>query len=75
MFCESDTIIFPVSMKAFHTPNLDILGAPISDYIHCAKFIASKRVEALKLLSKLQDVAVIDSQVAFTLLRVCGSFC
>eukprot|EP00731_Ephydatia_muelleri_P031031 Em0022g545a len=67
--------MFPDSMKAFHTPNLDILGAPIGDYIHCAKFIASKRVEALKLLSRLQDVAVIDPQVAFTLLRVCGSFC
>ena len=35
----------------------------------------SKRVEALKLLSRLQDVAVIDPQVAFTLLRVCGSLC
>eukprot|EP00731_Ephydatia_muelleri_P023348 Em0015g931a len=67
--------MFPDSMKAFHTPNLDILGAPIGDYIHCAKFIASKRVEALKLLSRLQDVAVIDPQVAFTLLHVCGSFC
>ena len=75
VFCGSDTTMFPDSMKAFHTPNLDILGAPIGDYIHCAKFIASKRVEALKLLSRLQDVAVIDPQVAFTLLRVCGSFC
>ena len=67
--------MFPDSMKAFHTPNLDILGAPIGDYIHCTKFIASKSVEALKLLSRLHDVAVIDPQVAFTLLRVCGSFC
>ena len=67
--------MFLDSMKAFHNPNLNILGAPIGDYIHCAKFIASKRVEALKLLSRLQDVAVIDLQVAFTLLRVCGSFC
>ncbi|KAL5491495.1 hypothetical protein EMCRGX_G016792 [Ephydatia muelleri] len=75
VFCGSDTTMFPDSMKAFHTPNLDILGAPIGDYIHCAKFIASKWVEVLKLLSRLQDVAVIDPQVAFTLLRVCGSFC
>ncbi|KAL5509256.1 hypothetical protein EMCRGX_G004594 [Ephydatia muelleri] len=66
VFCGSDTTMFP---------NLDILGAPIGDYIHCAKFIASKRVKALKLLSRLQDVSVIDPQVAFTLLRVCGSFC
>ena len=64
-----------LSIFLFYTPNLDILGAPIGDYIHCAKFIASKQVEALKFLSRLQDVAVIDPQVAFTLLRVCGSFC
>ena len=62
-------------MKASHSPKLVILGAPIGDYIHCAKFIASKRVEALKLLFRLQDVAIIDPQVAFNLLRVCGSFC
>ena len=65
----------PDSMKAFHSPNLDIFGATIGDYIHCAKFIASKQVEVLRLLSRLQDVAVIDPQVAFTLLRVCVSFC
>ena len=54
---------------------IDILGAPIDDYFHCAKFIASKWVEALKLLSRLQDVAIIDPQVTFTLLCVCGSLC
>ena len=62
-------------MKASHSSNLDILGAHIGDYIHCAKLIASKRVEALKLLSKLDNVAIIDPQVGFNLLRVCGSFC
>ena len=71
VFCGSDTTRFPDSMKAFHTPNLDILGVGA----HCAKFIASKWVEALKLLYRLQDVAIIDPQVAFTLLCVCGSFC
>ena len=73
VFCGSDSTMFPDSMKAFHTPNLDILGAPIGDYIHCAKFIAPKQVEALKVLSRLQDVAIIDPQVVFTLLHVCGS--
>ena len=62
-------------MKASHSSNLDILGASIGGYIHCAKLIASKRVEALKLLSKLDNVAIIDPQVVFNLLRVCGSFC
>ena len=37
--------------------------------------LPTKQVEALKLLSRLQDVALIDPQLAFTLLRVCGSFC
>ena len=37
VFCGSDTTMFPDSMKASHSPNLDILGAPIGDYIHCAK--------------------------------------
>ena len=56
----SDTTMFPDSMKTSHSPNLDILGAPIGDYIHCAKLIASKWGETLKLLSKLQDVAIND---------------
>ena len=47
-------------MKASHSSNLDILGAHIGYYIHCAKLIASKQVEALKLLSKLHNVAIID---------------
>ena len=44
-----------------------ILGAPIGDYLFCANFIASKRLDAVKLLSKLVEVAI--------LLRVCESFC
>ena len=51
VFCGSDTTMCPDSMKACHTLNLDILGAPIGDYIPCAKFIASTRVVALKLPS------------------------
>ncbi|KAL5502976.1 hypothetical protein EMCRGX_G009844 [Ephydatia muelleri] len=31
--------------------------APIRDYIYCARFVSTKRSEALKLLSKLEDVA------------------
>ena len=34
--CGSDTTMFPDSMKASHSSNLDILGAPIGDYIHSA---------------------------------------
>eukprot|EP00731_Ephydatia_muelleri_P014825 Em0008g545a len=75
VFCGSDTTMFPDSMKAFHTPNLDILGAPIGDYIHCAKFIASKWVEVLKLLSRLQDVAVIDPQIFDMAVKECFATC
>ena len=62
-------------MKTSHLPHMVILGAPIGDYLFCANFIASKRLDAVKLLSKLVEVATIDPQVALILLCVCGSFC
>ena len=61
-------------MKSCHLPNMDILGVPIGDYLHCANFIVGKRDEARKLLSKSEEVAVLDPQVAITLLRICGSY-
>ncbi|KAL5499463.1 hypothetical protein EMCRGX_G010889 [Ephydatia muelleri] len=54
---------------------MDILGAPIGDYLHCSKFIAGRCAESRKLLSGLVDVAAVDLQVAVSLLRMCGSFC
>ena len=75
VFCGTDNTVFLDSMKAFHTPNLDIISAPIGDYIPVPNTLASKRVQTLKLLSRLQDIAVIDPQEAFTLLCMCGSFC
>ena len=54
---------------------IDILGAPIGDYLHCSKFIAGKCAESRRLLSGLVDVAAVDLQVAVTLLHMCGSFC
>ena len=62
-------------MKCSLLPNLDILGAPVGDYLHCSRFIANKCAESKKLLSSLADVAGVDLQVAFTLLRMCGGFC
>ena len=56
-------------------PNLDILGAPIGDYLHCSKIITGRCAESRRLLSGLVDVAAVDLQVAVTLLRMCGSFC
>ena len=57
----------------FLLPNLDILGAPIGNYLHCFIFIAGKCAESRRLLSGLGDAAV-DLQVAVTLLCMCGSF-
>ena len=56
-------------------PHFEILGCPIGDYIYCANFIASKPLEAPKLLLCLIEVAAIDPQVALTLLLLCGSCC
>ena len=66
---------FPPELKVSHLPHFEILGCPIGDYIYCANFIASKRLEAPKLLLCLIEVAAIDPQVALTLLLLCGSFC
>ncbi|KAL5517866.1 hypothetical protein EMCRGX_G003497 [Ephydatia muelleri] len=65
----------PSELKVSNLPHFEILGCPIGDYIYCANFIASKRLQARKLLLQLKDVAATDPQVALTLLRLCGSFC
>ena len=67
--------IFTSTCQNVSLPNKDILGAPIGDYLHCANFISGKRDEAKKLLSQLEEVAVLDLQVAMTLLHICGSYC
>eukprot|EP00731_Ephydatia_muelleri_P009897 Em0005g483a len=66
---------FPVMIKSSQVPHLEILGAPIGDFLFCSKFIASRRKIASKLLSKLEEVASIDPQVALILVRLCGGFC
>ena len=66
---------FPVMIKSSQVPHLELLGAPIGDFLFCSKFIASRRKIASKLLSKLEEVASIDPQVALILLRLCGGFC
>eukprot|EP00731_Ephydatia_muelleri_P017587 Em0010g685a len=75
LFCKGDTSEFPPSMKSSHVPHLDLLGAPIGDYLFCGKYAASKHSEALKLLSRLVEVGASDPQVALILLRLCGSYC
>ena len=75
MFSHSSLDLFPAAIKKSHTPNLDILGSPIGDAEFCHHYIAHKRLEAQSLLSRLDDVGLIDTQVTLTLLRMCGGFC
>ena len=62
-------------MKRSNTPNMEILGAPIGDILFCAKFVANQHAKANVLFSRLQQVGSKDPQVAYLLLRFCGSFC
>ena len=75
VFCKGDTSEFPSSMKSSHVPHLVLLGAPIGDYLFCGNYAASKRSEAMRLLSRLVEVGASDPQVALTLLRLCRSYC
>eukprot|EP00731_Ephydatia_muelleri_P022960 Em0015g543a len=68
VFSHSSLDLFPAAIKKSHTPNLDILGSPIGDAEFCHHYIAHKRLEAQSLLSRLDDVGLIDPQVALTLL-------
>ena len=52
-----------------------LLGAPIGDLIFCAKFISNLCSKIRDLLSRLQQIGPKDLQVAYLLLRFCGSFC
>ena len=73
--CVNDLSRFPDEMKKPNVPHFDILGAPIGDYLFCAKYIAQKRTDASKLLQQLAQVGFSDPHVAMLLLRQCGGFC
>ena len=63
---------FPPSVRCSLLPNIDILGVPIGDYLHCARLIEEKISQAKVLLSALAEVAAADLHVAASLLRMCG---
>eukprot|EP00731_Ephydatia_muelleri_P017175 Em0010g273a len=75
LFSRRGNTYFPPEVRYSLLPNLDILGAPIGDYLHCSKIITGRCAEPRRLLSGLVDVAAVDLQVAVTLLCMCGSFC
>ena len=54
-----------IANESTHFPHLEILGAPIVDYLFYANVISSKHAEALKLLAKLIEVAMINPRAAF----------
>ena len=66
---------FPPSVRSSLLPNLDILGAPIGNYLHCTPFISEKISQAKGLLSALVEVVAADLHVATSLVWICGSFC
>ena len=55
-------------------PHFDILGAPIGDFLFCAKYIAQKRTAASKLLQQLAQVGSSDPSCDASI-RQCGGFC
>ena len=75
LFSRSGNSLFPPVVKSSLLPNLDILGAPIGDFVHCSRFIAEKCAMPKILLKALVDVSTVDLHVAFSLLRMCGSYC
>ncbi|KAL5476080.1 hypothetical protein EMCRGX_G025985 [Ephydatia muelleri] len=62
LFSRRSNTSFPPEVRCFLLPNLDILGAPIGNYLHCFMFIAGKCAESRRLLSGLGDVAAVDLQ-------------
>ena len=72
-FCRMGNTSFPPSVRSSLLPNLDIIGVPIGDYLHCTRFISEKISQAKALLAALVEVAAADLHVATSLLRI--SFC
>ena len=60
LYCRRGNISFSPEVKRSLLPNLDILGSPIGDNLHCSKFIAGRCTASRKLLSGgVADVAAL----------------
>ncbi|KAL5505423.1 hypothetical protein EMCRGX_G006854 [Ephydatia muelleri] len=75
VFSPQGNHLFPPAVKSSLSPNLEILGVPIGDYLHCSHFIAENCSKAKVLFTALVEVAEADLHVAVSLLRICGSYC
>ncbi|KAL5470834.1 hypothetical protein EMCRGX_G028869 [Ephydatia muelleri] len=51
-------------MKAYDKPNIEILSTAIGDLDFCSSFISTKLMEVRVLLSQLEQVGMMDPQVA-----------
>ena len=72
VFSSHSLDLFPSGMISSDKPNLVILGAPIGNKKFCSS-MGLKNVAGL--WSQLEEVGLIDPQVALILLRLCGAFC
>ena len=75
LFSRNGNSHFPPVVESSLLPNMDILGVPIGDFVHCSRFIAEKCATPKTLLKALVDVSAVDLHVAFSILRMCGSYC
>ena len=75
LFSRNGNSLFPTSVKFSLHPNMVILGSPLGDLIHVSRFIAERNAHSKVLLKAVTEVADIDLHVAFSLLRLCASFC
>ena len=74
IYSTGDLSIYPSEMKSSKDLNFEIPGAPIGDFVFCAKYASQKRAKAQGLLHMLEDVGSVVPQVALLLLCQCGSF-
>ena len=75
VFSSHSLDLFPPGMITSDKPNLVILGAPIGNKEFCSSFVSKGLKNVVGLWSQLEEVGLIDPQVALILLRLCGAFC
>ena len=74
MFSQHGLDMFPLGMKTSDKPHMEILGIPIGIQDFCLSFISKKHSKAKMLLSRLEEVGIVDPQVALTFLHLCVAF-
>ena len=74
VFGKAELSAFPSEItKRYHTPQLEILGAPIGNEEFCNNFVINKQSSVSFLLQHLEGLE--KPQLALALLRKCAAFC